>query len=327
MTTRDEALPAAPSRMRLWLRRLVVSVVTPYAGICLLLALGQRKLLYGPTHPDSLPAAAVALPDVEASSVLIPTEDGLELHGWHLVSHSAQSGGDGSDGAGEHRTHGRPLVLFFHGNGGDRSWRQDDYVLLTSLGLDVLAIDYRGYGENVGSPSEEGLARDARATWNFATGELGVSPSQIVLYGESLGSGVAVSLAAACCAGGDRPAGMILRSPFSSMTDAAAYHFPWAPVRWILIDRYPSIDRVSAVTCPILIIHGRKDSVVPFEQGQRLFAACPAESSAGVPKRFVDLSDADHNDVLQTAGLAVRDAIDQFLEELNGAIGGARGTR
>src|SRR5207302_1312059 len=130
------------------------------------------------------------------------------------------------------------------------------------------------------------------------------------------GGGVSVRLASELCQKKIPPAGLILRSTFSSLTDAAAYHFPWLPVRWVLIDRFLSQQLIRDVTCPVLQVHGRRDTIVPLALGQRLFAAAPEKSASGLPKRFVELPSADHNDVMETSGPEVSRAIREFFESL-----------
>ena len=110
------------------------------------------------------------------------------------------------------------------------------------------------------------------------------------------------------------PGGLILRSTFSSLTDAGAYHFPWLPVRWVLIDRFPSEQRIRDVTCPLLQFHGRRDTIVPLRLGQKLFAAAPEKSASGVAKKFVELPNADHNDVMETSGRDIAKAVSEFFQ-------------
>ena len=267
-----------------------------YVVIAAALAIFQRWLIYLPTRSERLPAADAGLSAGAAQDFMFRTDDGLELHGWHLLASGHSCDSDATCDA--EIAGGRPVVLFFHGNGGDRGGRVSDSLVFCGAGADVLLIDYRGYGENPGSPSETGLMRDARALWKYATETRGVSPPNIVLYGESLGGGVAVPLAAELCDAGTPPAGVVLRSTFSSLTDAASYHYPWLPVRLLLRDRYPSLDAIARVTCPLLVVHGTEDRVVPIALGRRLFEAAPEESSSGIEKRFVEVPRADHNDLL-----------------------------
>jgi fermentation-respiration switch protein FrsA (DUF1100 family) len=181
----------------------------------------------------------------------------------------------------------------------------------------VFIFDYRGYGDNSGSPSEEMLAADARAIWNYATQERDVLPNRLILYGESLGGGVAVRLAAELSQADAAPAGLIVRSTFSSLVEAGEYHYPLLPVRLVLVDRFDSVDRIPDVTCPILQLHGARDSIMPIELGRRLFAAAPQGSSTGIAKHFVELRNAGHNDVTLVAEAELRAAIKAFLGTLD----------
>lgn len=298
-----------PGRRR-WGRRLLVFAGVPYVCICLIVFLVQRRLIYHPTHTDALVIGPGSIGNARSESVRVTTADGLQLSGW--LVRSAAPGGPPQSGAAK----AKPMVLFFHGNGGDRSYRFDTLGLFAGAGADVLIFDYRGYAENAGKPTEEGLACDARASWQYATGELGLKPGQIFLYGESLGGGVAMRLAAEMCAAGNAPAGVIASSSFSSLEDVAAWHFPWLPARWLLHDRYPSARRAAQVTCPILLLHGQRDTIVPYEIGRRLYDACPPASSSGIPKRMVDLPSADHNDVLALEAPRFRSAVREFLAQL-----------
>jgi fermentation-respiration switch protein FrsA (DUF1100 family) len=290
---------------------LAVFLAIPYLLIAALLALFQRSLIYVPTRARSLPPSRATIPGVSAEGVVVPTEDGLVLNGWWLTAKPDSVADDDRKtraGAGQ-----KPLVLYFCGNAGHRGYRLAEFDILTAAGADVLCCDYRGYGDNPGTPSEEGLAADARAVWKFATSERGLPPDRVVLFGESLGGGVAVRLAEELCRGGTPPGGLIVRSTFSSLEDVAAGHYPWLPVRWLLSERFPSESRIGQVTCPILVIHGMRDTIVPHRLGRTLFAAAPDQSSSGLRKEMVDLPNADHNDILETGKAAFRDAVSGFL--------------
>ena len=183
-----------------------------------------------------------------------------------------------------------PVVIYFPGNAGHRGYRAIELDQLSRLGADAYLVDYRGYGDNPGKPTEENLAADAQAVWKFVTTTRQVKPSQVVLLGESLGGGVATRLASELSAAGTPPGGLILRSTFDGLAEVASYHYPWLPVRMFLLDRFPSAERIAKVTCPVLVLHGNVDTIVPFESGKRLFDAAPAVSAGSVAKQFVVLA-------------------------------------
>ena len=310
MTTPE---PRKRSVLRRVLRALFVFFVVPYLVVILLAAIFQRSLIYHPARDATLNVKPAHIPGAHTEPLSFKTADNLELHGWHISRQD--SGAD--NGHKRNRTSGKPVFLYFCGNSGNRANRLEEFKLITGLDADVVCFDYRGFGDNAGSPSEEAIATDARAIWQHLTSERLVEPKQMILFGESLGGGVATRLAAELSAAGTPPAGLVLRSTFSRLTDAAAWHFPWLPARWLLVDRYPSVDRIPQVTCPILILHGRRDMIVPFEMGERLFAAAPKTSSQGTRKRLLPLATADHNDLMFTEPDAVRGAIEELLDTIN----------
>jgi fermentation-respiration switch protein FrsA (DUF1100 family) len=246
--------------------------------------------------------------------VPLATPDGVQLGAWHHLPESAST--DGSEAGFDAALKAPGFVcLFFHGNGGHRGHRTDLYRTLSALGLHSVNIDYRGYGDSAGSPSEEGLTTDARTAWAWVTGR-GVPPGRVVLYGESLGCAVAIRLAMELCEAGTPPAGMVLEAPFSSMTDAAANHYWFIPVRLIALDRWPSDRRIGKVTCPVLHFHGRRDWVVPFKLGKRLFEATPEASASGIEKRLVELPDAGHNNIRTDHADRHREELGAFFDVL-----------
>lgn len=167
-----------------------------------------------------------------------------------------------------------PWVIFFHGNGalvGDRGC-VERYRLLREAGFDVLAVEFRGYGESApaGPPSEEGVFADARAAWTYLTSSLGVDGGRIVVYGWSLGSGPATYLAVE-----KHPAGLITEGAFTSLPDIGADRYPWMPVRAVMHTRFDNLRRAPDVSVPWLIFHGRSDEIVPFSHGEALEEAAP----------------------------------------------------
>lgn len=285
-----------------------------YLALAILVACVQRSLIYGPSR-----VASVDPPDGLGSRSLEPVEfttvDGVSLHGWRL-SPPERDGAAADPDVTVQATHGRSTVLFFCGNAGCRGDRDAEFELLNELGADVFCFDYRGYGDNAGSPSEEHLLRDARGAWRYLTRDRGIPGSQIVLFGESLGGGVATRLAADVCRGGEPPAGLVLRSTFSSLEDAAAGLYWWLPVRWLLWDRYRSIDHIGAVNCPLLMFHGDRDDIVPLDLGRRLFQAAADVSSTEAPKQWIVLPDVGHNDYFWPSRDRMKEVLGEFVRTI-----------
>jgi pimeloyl-ACP methyl ester carboxylesterase len=279
-----------------------------------MLAFMQRALIYHPSRESPILPEDLGYPPGQVHTITVLTDDGLTLHGYHVLPNGV-SAADRRECDLQLQT-ARCLVLYFPGNAGNRTYRGWEVGVLASLGANVFLFDYRGYGDNQGSPSEEHLAKDAQAVWNYATRDRKVAAERVVLYGESIGGGVAVRLAAERCLDGDTPGGLILRSTFSSLVDAAAHHYPWVPVRALLMDRYSSTARIPDVQCPILQLHGTEDRIVPFSLARRLNAACPATAGNGIANRLIALPAAGHNDVLEVAERELRAAIDELLSEI-----------
>lgn len=204
------------------------------------------------------------------SPLRLATQDGESLDGWFVPAASRRAS--------------RGLVLLFHGNAGNIGHRLDYLRLFHDLGLATVMVDYRGYGRSSGSPSEAGTYLDAEAVWRHATQVLGVPPGRIVVFGESLGGGVATRLATT-----HRPAALVLASTFTSVPDMGAELYPLLPVRLLARIRYDSLGRLAQLACPLLVIHSRNDDIIPFAHGRRLFEA------ARPPKQFLEIA-GGHND-------------------------------
>lgn len=251
------------------------------AGLLLVLWITQRRLIYLPLNQRVPPAESV-LP--RAEEVEFETEDGLSLGAWFVPGSRDTA------------------VLVFNGNAGHRAHRAPLAEALSNEGFSVLLLDYRGYGGNPGSPSEAGLASDARAAraWLEARPDV----DRIAYFGESLGGAVAVGLAME-----EAPEALILRSPFTSLADVGRVHYPYLPVRLLLWDRYQAIDGVGELEVPTLVIAGERDGIVPVEQSRAVYEA------AREPKRLVVIPGADHNDHDLLAGERLVEEIVAFLEE------------
>jgi len=259
-----------------------VVVLVMIAAFFALVWAGQRRMMYFPFGTPPPPAEA-GLPG--AQEVTFDTSDGLTLRGW-LVSSREQSA---------------LTVIVFNGNAGNRAFRAPLAAALGRRKISVLLFDYRGFGGNPGAPTQDGLAKDARAARGFLV-RRGVDQSQIVYFGESLGTAVAAELAVE-----HAPAALVLRSPFMSMADVGQHHYPFMPVRLMLRDRYATGDLIRKVRCPLLVVAGDRDAIVPPEHSRALYDA------ANDPKRLAIIRGADHNDEALLSGREMIDAITSFL--------------
>jgi uncharacterized protein len=295
-------------------RRFLFGLLRIALGVLIVLAWFQRSLIYHPTKTGPLEAKASRLSQAVVD-VTVTSHDGLTLHGWLALASQRKSAAPLD--VKSQLAQQRPFVIVFPGNAGNRENREYLLDAIGSLGADAMIFDYRGYAENPGKPSEANFAQDAQSIWKFATDELKVPPRRIVIYGESLGGGVATRLAGDLCSQGIEPGGLVVQSTFNSLVDAGGHHFPFLPVSLILIDRFRSDLYITKVTCPILQIHGENDSIVPLRLGQKLFAAAPAKSSNGTPKVQLLLPNRDHNDVYAADRTPVMAALQKFLTAAN----------
>ena len=249
----------------------------------------QRRLIYFPFGNVPKPDA-VGLEG--ATSVSFPTADGLTLAGWFVTRTATPDF----------------TAIVFNGNAGNRAFRAPLADALARANVAVLLFDYRGFGGNPGSPAENGLKNDARAARDYVLSRGDVDRRRLVYFGESLGTAVATELATE-----HPPAALILRSPFTSMSDVGQYHYTFLPVRWLLRDRYATIDRIAGVNTPVLVIGGDADGIVPIVQTRRVYDA------ARDPKTLLVISGADHNDDSLLAGPEMIDGVLRFLQSLPAA--------
>ncbi len=237
-----------------------------YAGVSLLLFAFQSQLVFVPEAGREI----IATPDrlgMAYEDIKLQTSDGLSLHGWYVPA-----------------TQPRGTVLFLHGNGGNISHRLDSVLMLYRMGYSTLIFDYRGYADNPGKPTEEGTYLDADAAWRYLTEQKHVPPCRIVLFGESLGAAVAARLATR-----EKPAALVISSGFTSVPDMAQHLYPYLPARWLAYIRYDTRAYLKSVTAPVFVAHSPQDDIIPFAQGQALYAA------ANPPKQFRELA-GGHND-------------------------------
>jgi uncharacterized protein len=249
----------------------------------------QRRLIYLPSPRQVPPAAAVL---GRAQEITLHTNDGLDLGGWFVPAGRKDRG---------------MAVLVANGNAGDRSLRAPLAEALADEGFSVLLFDYRGYAANPGSPTEDGLARDARAAYRFLVDEAGFPAERLLYYGESLGAAVVAELATE-----HPPAGLVLRSPFVDLAAVGRVHYPFLPVGTLLKDRYPVADRLAEIEAPVTVVYGSEDSIVPPEQSRAVARAAPR--LAGI----VRVDGAGHNDAALLDGKELIQAIVELGEEVGG---------
>jgi fermentation-respiration switch protein FrsA (DUF1100 family) len=243
------------------LKWFMIAAVLAYGGLLALMYIFQRAMMYFP-DPTRLAPAQAGLP--QAEEVALTSSDGEKLIAWHVPPRGE-----------------KPVVIYFQGNAEGLAARVGRFTWLTADGTGLLALCYRGYGGSTGKPTEDGLIRDARATYDFARAHY--PARRIVLFGESLGTAVAVALAA-----GHEVAGVILDAPFTSAADVGAAAYPFAPVRWVMKDKFRSDERIGRVSAPLLVLHGEADHIVPIRFGEKLFAL------AREPKRLVRFPQGGH---------------------------------
>jgi uncharacterized protein len=265
------------SRTMLILGWIAILAFCLYVAFAMAIYLAQRSLMYFPDTAH-VPPGQAGFP--EAEEVPLTAADGVRIAAWHVAPRDD-----------------KPVIIYFHGNGGALHFRVPRFRRLVADGIGLVALEYRGYGGLGGSPSEQGLIADARAAYRFAASRY--PPQQLVLWGESLGSGVAVALAA------ERPVGrVILEAPFTSAVALGAQHYWYLPVRLLMKDQFRTDERIAKVTAPLMIMHGVHDRVVPYAMGERLF------DLANKPKHFVRFLDGGHEDLDDNGAL---DAVGRFL--------------
>lgn len=256
-----------------------------YGALCLYLFLMQAKLLYYPNIPSRRLTASPADIGLEYESVSLSTIDGVGIHGWFIPV--AQE---------------RGTLLFFHGNAGNIAHRLDSIKIFHDLGLSVLIIDYRGYGQSQGRISEQGTYLDAEAAWNYLTRTRNIPAARIAVFGRSLGAAMAAYIAS-----GKKPGALILESAFTSVPDMAARLYPFFPVRLLSRFEYNTRKMLRSVTCPVLVVHSPADEIIPFENGLKLY------ESAREPKEFLKLQ-GGHNEGFLVSGRAYKDGIGRFIK-------------
>jgi fermentation-respiration switch protein FrsA (DUF1100 family) len=255
-----------------------------YIAQSLYLYLFQDRLVYLSDYPSRELSATPAQIGLEFESVNLSASDGVRLHGWFLPHEKP-----------------RATLLFFHGNAGNISHRLDSLAMFHHLGLSVLIIDYRGYGQSEGDTSEAGIYRDAEAAWHHLTLERQIAPDRILLFGRSLGGAVAGYLASQ-----HEALGVVLESTFTSAPDLASDLYPWLPARWLARLDYDTRTRLSAIGMPLMIVHSREDEIIPFSHAEILY------NEAQSPKHFLHLQ-GSHNYGFMANRERYHQALDEFI--------------
>lgn len=227
---------------------------------------------------------------MDFEDVYFKTSDGVKLNAWFIK-------------AGQNS----PVVLWFHGNAGNIADRVENAKLLSDRGISLLMVDYRGYGKSEGMPSEEGIYADGQAAYDYLVSGGGVAADNLIIFGRSLGTSVAVHVASK-----KECAGVILESAITNMADMARVHYPVVPGLGSLKNKFDSIGRIASVSAPILFTHGDADEIVPYEFGRRLFEATKAE------KEFYTIHGAHHNDTYLVGGKEYFDAFEKFVRDKTG---------
>ncbi len=272
----------------LWM--LLLTVIVIYIALVVFVYFTQSNMLYFPQLPSRDLGSTPDRHGLAYEEVKLVTTDGVSLHGWFLPVANP-----------------RATLLFFHGNAGNISHRIDSLQVFHDLGLEILIIDYRGYGQSEGEPSEKGTYLDAESAWRYLTEEKKIPPRRILIFGRSLGAAVASHLAR-----NHEAQGLILESAFLSVPDIAATRYPFLPMRLLSRFHYDNRRNLHAITMPVLIAHSRDDELIPYEHGRELFAA------AREPKQFLQLR-GGHNNGYSVAGKDYIRGLDRFIQSCTSA--------
>lgn len=267
---------------------ILVLAAGAYAGMPMLEGFIERNFVFFPERRLTFMPSQFGM---EFEDVYFDAADGVKLNAWLI------SAGDDA-----------PMVMWFHGNAGTIADRLDNARLLLDRGLSLFMVEYRGYGKNGGEPSEKGIYQDGQGAYDYLIAR-GTAPENLIIFGRSLGSTVAVYVAS-----GNECAGVILETAFTNMADMAKAHFPIIPGLGSFKDKFCSIDRIPSIGAPILFIHGDRDELVPYEFGRKLFEAAPSE------KEFYTIPGAHHNDTYVVGGKEYFDRFERFVLDKTGKV-------
>jgi len=263
---------------------ILVVVAIAYLAICLLLYFMQDRAIFFPDMPGRQLETTPKAVNLDYEDVWGETADGTRIHGWFIPA-----------------TEAKVTLLFCHGNAGNISHRLESIALFNSLGLNVLIFDYRGYGQSTGKVSEQGFYQDVSAMWQALTDKQGIKAENIVIFGRSLGAAVASQLATRV-----KPGGVILESAFASVPEMAAQLYPFLPARLLARFQLNNMQHVKRIQSPLLVIHSEDDEIIPYAQGQKVFA------SGHEPKTFLRIR-GSHNGGFIFSGRFYTEGVEAFL--------------
>ncbi len=270
------------------LKRILQSVificVSVWVSLIIMFHFFQQNFIYFP-HSEIVSTPKTIPLDYE--DLTLTTSDGIEIHAWWVPNQNA-----------------RATLLFLHGNAGNISHRLDSINIFHQMGFSVLIIDYRGYGKSTGKPTEEGTYIDAETAWLYLINEKKINSDEIVIFGRSLGGAIAAWLA-------DKypSAALIVESTFTSIPDISKHYYPYLPISLVARIIYPTIDRMSNINSPVLVIHSANDEIVPYKFGKELF------NQANDPKTFLEIN-GGHNDGFITSSDKYINGIEHFITNI-----------
>ncbi len=264
--------------------------VAVYAILSAYVYFMQPGMIYYPNIPGRELVTTPKNIGLDYEDVELLTDDGTRIHGW-FIPYNRKSG-----------TQKQATILFLHGNAGNISHRLDSIKVFNNLGLNILIIDYRGYGQSTGKPTEVGTYQDAEAAWHYLTSTRGIKENKIILFGRSLGGSVAAWLASQ-----HTPAALIIESSFSSAPSMGQRIYPFLPVRLLSRFQYNTKEYVKAIHCPVLVAHSRDDDIIPYEEGREIFNA------AHEPRNFLQMQ-GGHNDGFIISGSSYINGLDSFIK-------------
>jgi len=264
----------------------LVAVAVGLATVVVTLRVIENRLVYfPPRYPEGFPSPQTYQGEVE--DVWLLTQDGIRVNAfYHSNSSSKQA------------------LLWFHGNAENIGYNLEHLRMLATIGVNILAVDYRGYGKSEGSPDEAGVYHDADAAYDYLLKQRHIRAEDVIIYGHSLGGAVAVDLASRRPCGG-----LVVQSSFTSARAMARRMFRLPLIEYAAKSRFDSLEKIREVHAPILIVHGTRDETVPFEMGEQLFRAAPQ------PKRFYPIAGAGHNDLMEVGGQAYLACLQSFVAE------------